>query len=230
MTPIRDFLKQKLGTEAAAYVKDGMVVGLGTGTTSHYFIQSLAARCKDEGLRITCVASSEASEREALALGLHVIDLDADVSHLDLIVDGADEIDPAKNLIKGKGGALLREKILAQASREMIVIADHGKLVEQLGQGILPVEIEQFGSGLTLKKIESLGIQAHLRKATNGEPFITDGGNWTLDLVCPPELYKDLQKLHSDLISIPGVIETGLFLGIAGRILIADSNGIIQVR
>ncbi|MDF2577775.1 MAG: Ribose-5-phosphate isomerase [Chlamydiales bacterium] len=222
-------VKQKLGFEAAKLIENGMVVGLGTGSTAKFFIEALCQRIREEGLKFTAVATSEAAFQQAVKAGLQVLSSDAFFDVIDLTVDGADEIDPNKRLIKGKGGALLREKIVATASKEMIVIADETKLVPQLGQDILPIEVLPFGFGSTLQQIENMGIQARLRTTVNGSTFITDGGHWIYDLKCQPELYHNPQGLHHALINLPGVIETGLFIDIAGRMIIGHADGRLEV-
>lgn len=222
-------MKQKLGAAAAQLVEDGMHVGLGTGSTAIWFIESLSQRCKEEGLKITAVASSEVSYQNALKRGLTVLPCDSDFSGLDLTVDGADEFDARKFLIKGKGGALLREKILATASKEFVVIVDESKKVPCIGQDILPIEVIPFGYGSTLSFLLKKNIKATLRRTKDGKPFITDGGNWTFDLSCPSAMYENALQLHQDLIAIPGVVETGLFLNLADRVLVCHATGLIEM-
>lgn len=233
----REEVKKVLGNRAAQLVQQGMVVGLGTGSTAECFIQSLSQRVREEKLSLQVVVSSERSKQLALAGGLQVIDLNR-VAQVDLTVDGADEIDPKKRLIKGAGGALLREKILAAASREMVVIADEGKLVDFLGKTKLPVEVLPYGALVTERHIQGLGYRGRWRMAAPGglkarlpqveeDLFVTDQGNVILDLFFAEPLHEP-EKVHEELIRIPGVIETGFFFGLASRIFIGCLDGRLQ--
>ncbi len=217
--------------EAAAYalelVEPGMKLGLGTGSTAAAFIEGLGARVR-EGLAITCVATSQTTQAQAQALGIPLADLDT-LGELDLTVDGADEIDPSLGLIKGGGGALLREKIVAMASRRVVVVADDGKLVERLGAFPLPVEVEPFGARFTLGMIEIIAGEAgchgdvSLRSGADGL-FLTDGGHYIAD--CAFGAIPDPALLGDMLSMAPGVIEHGLFIGIADAALIAGPDGV----
>ena len=206
-----------------------MLLGLGSGTTSAAFIDLLGARVA-AGLRVTCIATSVASERQAEALGITV--LDRAERPLDLTVDGADEIDPALNLIKGLGGAMLREKVVAAASRRMLVIATEDKLVPRLGTRCpLPVEVLPLLWERTAESIELLGLTAVLRALPGTEdpafqspPYITDNGNFVVD--CGLKGALDPEQLSADLDAIPGVIGHGLFVGIASQAVIAGPTGV----
>lgn len=221
-------IKQKIGQAAAELVESGMIVGLGTGSTAHHFIESLALRCK-KGLRITAVASSKASEELAKKLGIPLVDINT-LTSLDLAIDGADEIDPQKRMIKGAGGALVREKIVAHMSREMIVIAEESKLVRELGsKGKLPLEIVPFAHTATLHQIAKLGYSATLRLGPHKEPYLTDNGNIIADISLPSPL-EDPEKVHHTLLELPGVVDTGLFFHLAGRLVIGFRDGQVIIR
>jgi ribose 5-phosphate isomerase A len=223
-----DSLKLQAAERALAYVKPGMKLGLGTGSTAAKFVELLGPRVAD-GLDVVGVPTSEATRALAERFGVRVATLD-DYPELDLTVDGADEIDAHLCLIKGGGGALLREKIVAMASERMIVIADRGKLVERLGAFPLPVEIVQFGARATLRMIEAasqdIGCigRIGLRKTTAGENFVTDNGNFIVD--CAFGSIVDAEELGDVLEMIPGVVEHGLFVGIADTAILAGPDGI----
>ena len=215
--------KQLAGEEAAKYIENGMVIGLGTGSTAAYMIQALARRLR-EGLTIVgAVPTSEATAQLAGDLGIPLTNLDTH-PQLDLAIDGADEIDGQLRLIKGGGGALLREKIVAAASRRFIIIADATKLVTQLGHLFpVPVETVPFARTPVHLQLQSLGAQVQLRQR-NGQIFHTDNGNIILDCFFPGGI-SDPESLHVSIKSIVGVVETGLFLGMAERAVIGDANG-----
>lgn len=217
-------LKRAAGEAGAALVEPGMVVGLGAGSTAACFIESLARR----GLDIRCVAASRASETLAISLSLRMIEPDA-VEWIDLTIDGADEIAPGLALIKGGGAALLREKLVWTASRCCVVIADEGKRVEHLGRFPLPLEVVPFGAAWTLPRIESAAKGAGAPGAARlrmvgGEPVRTDQGNLIADLACG--VIADPPRLAAALQAVTGVVEHGLFLGLAERALIAGPNGV----
>ena len=196
-----------------------MLVGLGTGSTARHFIAGLAGR------DVTCVASSRASAEQARQAGLRLLDeLDREC---DLTVDGADEIDPALGLIKGRGGALFREKLLAVNSARFVVVADESKLVPRLGAGVLPVEVLPFGWRRTAGRLSDRGIPWQLRGG-EARPFVTDNGNLVLDLTLQGGI-DDPYRLASDLKLIPGVCEHGLFLGIATAALVAGPGGVRRI-
>ncbi|MFA6804084.1 MAG: ribose-5-phosphate isomerase RpiA [Candidatus Methanomethylophilaceae archaeon] len=206
------------------YVEDGMNVGLGTGSTAYYAIKRIG-ELVSKGFELTCVATSIQSETLARECGIRIVDLD-DISHLDLTIDGADEVDQKMQLIKGLGGALLREKIVAAASFKEVIVADESKKVETLGKRTpLPVEVLRFGHSKTKFALEKQGCKATLRMK-GGEPFITDGGNYIYD--CKFESIENPFFLESRLDIIPGVIECGLFLNTATTVLISTSDGNVE--
>jgi ribose 5-phosphate isomerase A len=224
-----DLAKFNAAQAALEYVKDGMVVGLGTGSTSAHFVRLLGQRVR-EGLRVKGVPTSEATRVVADEVGVPLVDI-GQVPHIDVDVDGADEIDPQFRLIKGGGGALLREKIVAAASRRMVVIADESKWADMLGEFPLPVEVTRFGFAMTARRIaEALkstscaGEEVTLRTSGKAnEPVITDGGNYILDaqakrIVAPEALATALQ-------AIPGVVEHGLFIGLARTVILGKAKG-----
>jgi ribose 5-phosphate isomerase A len=210
--------KQAAAERAVELVKPGTIVGLGTGSTARYFIEGLA-RMVRSGLKVRAVATSEESRALAEAGGIPITErIDGS---LDLAVDGADEIDPAVNCVKGRGGALLREKVVAHASRRFVLIADEGKLVGRLGRGPVPVEVLPFLWAATSRSIESLGGRPELRMAAGG-PFKTDNGNLVLDTGFGAVDAALGVALHE----IPGVIEHGLFFGMARAAIIGSGTGI----
>ncbi len=230
----QDALKREVGRVAAEQVQDGAVLGLGTGSTAEAFLRALAARVQD-GLTVRGVPTSERTAALCRELAIPLTDLAADPV-LDLAVDGADEIDPHLNLIKGAGGALLREKIVAAAAKDMLVIADASKLVDQLGAFPLPVEINAFGASATLAMIKLICLDQGLptdmairRNMDTSEDdsaaYVTDGGHWIVDLHLAT--IGDPAKLDDALRAVPGVVETGLFIGMASQALVADRT---QVR
>ena len=210
--------KQAAAERALELVKPGTIVGLGTGSTARYFIEGLAARVRG-GLKVQAVATSLETRAQAEAGGIPITEK-VDGS-LDLAVDGADEIDPAVNCVKGRGGALLREKIVAHASRRFVVIADETKLVGRLGRGPVPVEILPFLWEATSRSIESLGGRPELRMAPGG-PFKTDNGNLVLDTAFGAVDAALGVAIHA----IPGVIEHGLFIGIAKAAIVGSATGV----
>lgn len=209
---------------ALSLVTPNMRLGLGTGSTTAIFIQLLGERVR-EGLAIEAVATSVASEELARSQGITILPLDL-AGELDLTVDGADEVDPDLNLIKGGGGALLREKIVAYHSRQMVVIADHSKLVDVLGRFPLPLEVVQFWWQATSRAIAEFGVTPTLRQR-QGRPFLTDNGNLILD--CPFGSIPDPAGLASRLMAVPGVVEVGLFTDLADRAFIGSSDGVIAL-
>ncbi len=218
---------------ALGLIRGGMRIGLGSGTTADIFTGLLAARIRETGLSVSAVAASSRTEERAKQAGLELSDLNS-LRILDLTVDGADEIDSQLQLIKGGGGALLREKIVAEASDEMVVIADHGKLVKSLGKFPLPVEVDRFGWEATAARIgtvlESLGHCDHpwnLRMA-RGSPFVTDGGNYVIDAELAA--IKDPPRLAGKLNMIPGVVETGIFAGQCSLVVLGCPDGTVHVR
>ena len=218
-------MKKLVAREAVdRYVKDGMNVGLGTGSTAKFMIERIGELVK-EGYNLTCAATSVQSEELAKSLGINVVDID-EVEHLDITIDGADEVSPDMQLIKGLGGALLREKIVAAATVKEIIITDESKLVEKLGtKAPLPVEVLRFGHEHTKHALEMQGCKAELRMR-DGEPFITDTGNYIYD--CRFTAIEKPFFLESRLDVIPGVVENGLFLNTAFDVLIARPDGSVE--
>ena len=214
-----DLAKRAAGEEAARLVEDGMVVGLGTGSTARWFIAAVGERVA-AGLRISGVGTSHASEEQARALGIPIVELDA--RGLDLAVDGADVVDPQLRLIKGAGAALLREKIVAAAARRFVVVVDDGKLRDRFG-GLVPVEVVRFGVGATLRLLAETGTEFALRRDLRGQPVVTDNGNWVADGPFPA--IADPEGLAAQLDAIPGVVGHGLFLGMADLVIVAGGDG-----
>jgi ribose 5-phosphate isomerase A len=222
----QDEAKQLVGQRAAQLVEDGMAVGLGTGTTSVMFIKALGARVQ-QGLKIRCVASSESSFNLAKSLGIDITTL-PNLPQLDLYIDGADEIAPGLALIKGGGGALLREKIVASSAKKFIVVADSTKLVPHLGHFPLPVEVIQMALPLVERKLRAIGLNPIQRHRPDGSPYLTDEHNYILDCTCG-EIY-DPPMLAARIRSIVGVVEHGLFLHMAALALIAGDEGVREIQ
>lgn len=222
-------MKQKAALRALEEVRDGMKLGLGTGSTARYFVDGLGAQVAD-GLEVVCVPTSEATRAQAESLGVKLAPLD-DLKRLDLTVDGADELDDALRLIKGGGGALLREKIVAAASDRMIVIADDSKKVATLGAFDLPVEVNMFSHGATAAAIAdalaATGNAGAINLRGGGDPFITDGGHYIYD--CALGAINDAEGLAQALLNVPGVVELGLFLGYATAAILAGTDGLEEV-
>ena len=219
--------KRAAAQTAAQLVQPGMRVGLGTGSTAAFLIEALGMRCQ-EGLKIQAIASSQASLQLARSAGIPLADMEQ-ISSLDLTIDGADEISRKKEMIKGGGGALLREKIVAAMSREMVVIVDSSKCVEALGAFPLPVEILPFGFNATLAHLNQLGYKGKIRKREDGSPYKTDNGNYIYDIALPyPCLAPEEEQLK--ISSIPGVLETGFFLNMAGRVIVGYPDGRVEIK
>ena len=218
-------LKRHAAVTAAASIEEGMVVGLGTGSTVRFLLDEIARRRSEGELRrIRCVPTSTQTMERARTLGIPLSRLD-DSPEVDLTIDGADEVDPDLNLIKGLGGALLREKIVAAASAAMIVIVDRSKLVTRLGtRGPLPVEVDPFGTAIQIPFLQSLGAKPRLRMAGDA-PLVTDGGNHILDCSFPQGI-NDPAGLEVKLNNRAGVMENGLFIGMAGRVVVASEGGV----
>lgn len=217
-------VKQLAAEKAVEYVEDGMKVGLGTGSTAYWAIRKLGERVS-EGLKITAVATSRASEEQARELGIPLVAF-GDIDSLDLTIDGADELDSSLQLIKGGGGALLREKIVASNSTRMIVIADEGKVVNTLGKFPLPVEIVPFAWEWTVAELAKLGCQPELR-CSGEELYKTDNGNYIAD--CRFEAIEAAPKLALTIQNIPGVVDHGLFIGIAAMAIVGKLDGTIEI-
>ncbi|MEM1283015.1 MAG: ribose-5-phosphate isomerase RpiA [Chlamydiota bacterium] len=218
--------KKAVGEKAAELVEDGMLVGLGTGSTATAFIESLIKRCQ-KGLRIEAVATSRRSQQQALNGGIPVFDINR-VSTLDICFDGADEIDPKKRMIKGGGGALLREKIVAAMSHEMVVIIDETKCVKELGKFPLPIEIIPFGYRSVIDKLEKLGYNGKVRMESGNYKYVTDSGHFIYDAQLAPKHPKP-EQIQEEILHIPGVVETGFFFGLAGRVIVGKSDGSVEI-
>jgi ribose 5-phosphate isomerase A len=220
----QDEAKRLVAQRAAEFVDDGMVVGLGTGTTATLFIRELAAR----RLNIRCVASSDASHHLGVSLGMRVETL-AELPELDVYIDGADEVGPGLALIKGGGGALLREKIVASAAKKFIVVADSTKLVEHLGKFPLPVEVIKMALPLVEPRLTALGLNPRQRKAKSGTgPYLTDENNYIVDCACGK--IEDPEKIAAEIRGIVGVVEHGLFIRMVTLALIAGEDGVKEYR
>jgi ribose 5-phosphate isomerase A len=223
-----DGLKRQAAARALEHVQDGMKLGLGTGSTAKHFVELLGERVAG-GMKVIGVPTSEATRAQAEACKIPLTTLD-EVDRLDLTIDGADEVDPALNLIKGGGGALLREKIVAAASDRMIVIADDSKWVEVLGCFPLPVEVVPFGLAATQRAMRKAfaesGVSGQMvvRKGQDGHVFVTDGGHWIVDAHLGR--IADAPRLAGLLALIPGVVEHGLFIGLVTTAILASSQGI----
>jgi ribose 5-phosphate isomerase A len=226
-----DEMKQAAAEAAVAHIQSGMKLGLGTGSTAKHFVDAIGKKVK-QGWDLMCVPTSEATRKQAESLGIKLTTLD-ETPVLDVTIDGADEIDDQLRLIKGGGGALLREKIVASSSRKMIVIADASKKVSVLGRFPLPIEVVTFGIRATAIKIDQAFAwtrnegPATLR-IRDGNPFVTDNGNVILD--CALQRIKDADRLAAALSSIPGVVDHGLFIGMASLAIIAGERGIETIE
>lgn len=224
----QDEAKRRAAARAAEFVTPGMRLGLGTGSTAAFFVDILGAKVRD-GLDVVGVPTSERTRAQAQSLGIRLSTLE-ETPELDLTVDGADEFDSKLRLIKGGGGALLREKIVAAASARMVVITDASKEVATLGRFPLPVEVDRFGMESTRRHIAraiadcGLSGEPILRKGADGHAFVTDGGHCIYD--CRLVAISDPEKLAASLVAIPGVVEHGLFIGLASTIIIAGSDGV----
>ncbi|MBA2726758.1 MAG: ribose 5-phosphate isomerase A [Parachlamydiaceae bacterium] len=227
MQTLKDQGKKAAGYAAAALVEDDMHVGLGTGTTAAFFIEHLAERCR-KGLKILAFSSSEKSLQLAVQGKIPTGDINQ-LTTLDFTADGADEIDRQFRMIKGGGGALLREKIIASMSKEMVIIIDNHKLVERLGKFPLPVEITQFGWKATCNQLQNLNFFGKLREKSDKSLFITDNGNYIYDITFPSPI-SDPEPIDKLLKDIPGVMETGFFFNLAKKVLIGYPDGKVDVR
>ena len=221
--------KQLVALQAAKYVKNGMLVGLGTGSTANYFIEELARLTHDEGLQVTTIASSTISAQKAQSLRLPVVALEH-TSSIDLYVDGADEITPDKTLLKGRGSDLVKEKLLAKAASQFIVVADASKLVTHIGQNFaIPIEVMPFAWQLAKKTLESFSGVGDLRPNAAKDGFwITSHGSYVLDMQFDQNI--DVSTLNALINNTPGVVEHGIFYALADTILIADNGAINEMR
>jgi ribose 5-phosphate isomerase A len=218
--------KEAAARASLRFVKDGQVVGLGTGSTAAFFIKLLAEWVK-AGLRIRGIPTSVKSQELALSLGIPLTTLD-ECQEIAVTVDGADEVDPQLRLIKGGGGAMLREKIVASATEQLVIVADASKQVPVLGKFPLPVEVIQFAQALVAKRIAALGAQVSVRTGADGKPFVTDEHNHILD--CRFGQIPDANGLARELSDMPGVVEHGLFVGMASVVLFARGSEIVELR
>jgi ribose 5-phosphate isomerase A len=220
-TDLTEAAKRLAGEYAADLVQDGMTIGLGTGSTAYWATRRLGTRVA-AGLRVQAVATSKATAELASQLGIALREL-GPVGRLDLVIDGADEVDPAFNLIKGGGGALLREKLVASCTDHLVIVVDDHKRVARLGRFPLPIEIVPFAWETTRARIEAVGGRAR-RREHEGRPFVTDNGNYILDTEWGS--IDDPGALHRDLKLMVGVVETGLFVGMCRRLVVSDGRSV----
>lgn len=218
--------KEAAARASLQFVQDGQVVGLGTGSTAAYFIKLLGEKVK-KGFRVRGIPTSVRSRDLAESLGIPLTTLD-ECQEIAVTVDGADEVDPQLRLIKGGGGALLREKIVASATRQLVIVADASKQVQKLGKFPLPVEVIRFSQALVAKRIAALGADVQLRVDGAGQPYITDENNHILD--CRFGEIADADSLARQLSDMPGVVEHGLFIGMASVVLFARGSEIVELR
>jgi len=217
---LADNLKQAAAQKALELVQDGMLVGLGTGSTSRFFTVGLG-KLVAEGMKVRGVPTSRATAELAASLGIPIVtEL---VGQIDLAVDGADEVDPALNLVKGRGGALFREKLVAAASKRFVVVVDESKLVKQLGVGVLPVEVLPFLWRSTAERLAALGVSLVVRGGEEA-PYFTDSGNLILDVTVDDGI-KDAEEFGFELKKITGVVEHGLFVGMTDTVIVAGPEG-----
>lgn len=214
-------LKEKAGRQAANYITDGMIVGLGTGSTAYYFVDEIGKRVQ-QGLNLVGVTTSSVTEQQAKQLGIPLKSLD-EVTHIDIVVDGADEVTHALDGIKGGGGALLYEKLVAKQAKEIVWVVDETKVVEKLGAFPLPVEVIPYGHTHLMRYFTEKGYQPVLRHR-NEHVFVTDAGNYIIDLHL--NVIEDNQALDKELNTLVGVVEHGLFLEMTNKVLVAKSTGI----
>jgi ribose 5-phosphate isomerase A len=227
--PITQNPKEIAGRLAADLAQDGMVLGLGTGSTVYFTLVRLAERIRDEGLDLHGVPTSIDTEQKASEMGLPLLGLD-EVEHLDLTIDGADEIDADFQMIKGGGGALLREKVVASITRRQVIVVGRDKLVERLGRSFrLPVEVVPFALSSVARALTALGCETYLRRDKNQSAYTTDNGCQILDCQFPDGIAAPHQ-LELDIDAIPGVVESGLFIDLAHVCVIGSPDGSVEVR
>lgn len=220
--------KRRAAEEAVGFVRDGNVLGLGTGSTVQFALEAIARRIRSENLKVTGIPTSTRTETEARRLGIPLTTLE-EHPLVDLTIDGADEIDPQLNLIKGGGGALVREKVVASSSSDVIIIADDAKLVVRLGTTFpVPVELLPFARPLVERGLRALGATAAPRKQPNGSAYVTDNGNWILDARFAR--IEDPAKMEREITMIAGVVDCGIFTGLADLALVGTSDGVRRLR
>jgi ribose 5-phosphate isomerase A len=217
--------KQLAAERAVSFLEDGMTVGLGTGSTAYWAIEKIGERVQKEGWKIKAIATSLRSEEQARGLGIPIYDFST-IKSIDITIDGADEVNDRLELIKGGGGALLREKIVASNSKQMIVVADESKWVKYLGHFPLPVEVVHFGWERCFEKLQLLGCDAK-RRMQGTEPYLTDNGNFIVD--CAFKKIEDPPALHEAVNAITGVVDNGLFIHIASKLILGFNNGDTRV-
>jgi ribose 5-phosphate isomerase A len=213
--------KQLAAEKAVSFLDDGMIIGLGTGSTAYWAIESIGQKMKEENWKIKAIATSVRSEEQARGLGIPIVDFSS-IKVIDVTIDGADEVNDKLELIKGGGGALLREKIVATNSRVMIVVADESKWVKTLGKFPLPVEVVHFGWERTFDKLRLLGCEPK-RRMNGTEPYLTDNGNYIVD--CSFIEITEPPALHDAVNSITGVVDNGLFIHIANKLVLGFNSG-----
>lgn len=219
-------MKKIAAEKAVEFIEEGMVVGLGTGSTVKYALEHLAKRIEG-GLSVKGIPSSNETKKIAMRMQIPIVSL-ADYPEIDITIDGADEVDSNLNLIKGGGGALTREKMIAYHSKKVIIITDESKVVKSLGIDFpLPIEVIKFEWQATKKAIEKYGCSVELRKIFD-DPFITDNGNYILD--CEFERISEPEQLEIDINMIPGVVENGLFIGVATKVIVGSKKGIMTLE
>jgi len=222
----KEELKKLAGEKAVEQIEDGMIVGLGTGSTIEYVLKKIGENVR-KGLKIKGIPTSLHTQRLAKEEKIPITTLEEN-PEIDLTIDGADEVDSNLNLIKGGGGALTREKIIAFHSKKVIIVVDDSKIVKALGIDFsLPVEVVKFGWTATKKALETFGCKIELRKIMGNEPFITDNSNYILD--CEFDKIDDPAQLEIDINNIPGVVENGLFIGLADEIIVGGKQGILTL-
>ena len=226
----QDQAKRRVGEEAAEHIKDGMTIGLGTGSTTAFAIAAIGKKIRDEGWQIRGVPTSSAAELEARRHGIPVCTFDDVDQKLDIALDGADEVSPDLDLIKGRGAAHTREKLIASQSRRFIVLVDSSKLVNQLGTGAaVPIEVLPVAVPVILRTLEAMGAQASLRMGIRKDgPIVTDQGFWIIDAEISP--IRDPSALSRTLLEMPGVLDHGLFIGLATEVIVGTDVGVKQLR
>ncbi|HWH07694.1 MAG TPA: ribose-5-phosphate isomerase RpiA [Candidatus Thermoplasmatota archaeon] len=221
----QDAAKRNAAEHACRYVEDGMTVGLGTGSTADFMVRHLGERVA-KGLRIRGVPTSHRTEELARKVGIPLATLD-EVDHVDVTIDGADEVDPDLDLVKGLGGALLREKVVASITRRQVIVVDPSKLVPRLGtRSPLPVEVLPFGATVVARRLRERGLDPRLR-VKDGRTFVTDNGNHVLDVHFPHGI-ADARTLERELNNTPGVVENGLFLGMTWKVVVGEADGYVR--